>query len=313
MGYTHQQLADACMSLGLPEPPGEGTKRERVSQSFAALPDADLPIVAEQILARALADAFTRNAIQDVLWAEGSLEMSKRTRREVAAFDLSRCPLGAATLGRVKGLWHTHPGAGAFDLEGGGAGQVDRPGAIKEVRNAGLAGAAEDDVSALTTADAAVADGVPGARLDIVADHVLAMGADAVGSQFTDLGRDVLVLPLQPRGLPVQRGVAGSVIRLRRCLRARHGVGSPGVRLGYLRTQGGVAQQRYRRGSGERADDYDRGSHTEDDAPTAPFPGRRWRLLVVHRPSPFCWARVDPAPGMAGCTPAVMVRADGKS
>jgi hypothetical protein len=32
------------------------------------------------------------------------------------------------------------------------------------------------------------------------------MSADAVGSQFTDLGRDVLVLPLQPRGLPVQQG-----------------------------------------------------------------------------------------------------------
>jgi len=102
-----------------------------------------------------------------------------------------------------EGLWHAHPRTGPFDLEGVGAGQVDCPGAIKEVRNAGLAGAAEDDVSALTTADAAVADGMPGARLDIVADHVLAMGADAVGSQFTDLGRDVLVLPLQPRGLPV--------------------------------------------------------------------------------------------------------------
>src|SRR6266568_5147063 len=83
-GYTHRQLDDACVGLGLPEPPGEGTKRERVSQSFAALPDADLPMVAEQILAQALADASSRNAIQDVLWAEGSLEMPKRTRREIA-------------------------------------------------------------------------------------------------------------------------------------------------------------------------------------------------------------------------------------
>jgi len=83
-GYTHRQLGDACVSLGLPEPPGEGTKRVRVSQSFAALPDAELPMVAEQILAQALADASTRNAIQDMLWAEGSLEMPKRTRREIA-------------------------------------------------------------------------------------------------------------------------------------------------------------------------------------------------------------------------------------
>ena len=67
------------------EPPDEGTKYERVSQSFAALPDGDLPTVAEQILAQLSVDATTRNAIQDVLWAgQGSLEMPKRTRREIA-------------------------------------------------------------------------------------------------------------------------------------------------------------------------------------------------------------------------------------
>jgi very-short-patch-repair endonuclease len=85
-GYTHRQLSDECVRLGLPEPPGEeeGTKRERVEQSFAALPDTDLPMVAEKILAQALADASTRNAIQDVLWADASLELPKRARREIA-------------------------------------------------------------------------------------------------------------------------------------------------------------------------------------------------------------------------------------
>lgn len=84
--YTHAELGEACERLGLPEPPG-GTKRERVSGSFAALSDADLPMVAERILtSRQLrVDAATRNAIQDVLWTgHGAHEIPKRTRREIA-------------------------------------------------------------------------------------------------------------------------------------------------------------------------------------------------------------------------------------
>jgi AbiJ N-terminal domain 3 len=85
-GYTHAMLGEACERLGLPEPPGEGTKRERVSTSFAGLPDADLPMVAERILAGQLpVDAVTRNAIQDLLWAgRDAYEIPKRTRREIA-------------------------------------------------------------------------------------------------------------------------------------------------------------------------------------------------------------------------------------
>ena len=38
-GYTHAMLSEAGGRLGLPEPPseGEGTKRERINTSFAAL------------------------------------------------------------------------------------------------------------------------------------------------------------------------------------------------------------------------------------------------------------------------------------
>ena len=69
----------------MPEPPDEGSKRERVDHSFAALSDAELPKVAERILDNALADAETRNAIQDELWAgQGTPEIPKRTRREIA-------------------------------------------------------------------------------------------------------------------------------------------------------------------------------------------------------------------------------------
>jgi hypothetical protein len=84
---THRELGEACERLGLPEPPGEGegTKRYRVDHSFAALPDADLPMVAERILTSQMPpDAATRNAIQDVLWVgQGSLEIPRRTRHEI--------------------------------------------------------------------------------------------------------------------------------------------------------------------------------------------------------------------------------------
>ena len=83
--YTHAELGEACERLGLPQPP-EGTKRERVNTSFAALSDADLPMVAERILMGQLPlDAATRNAIQDVLWAgRDAYEIPTRTRREIA-------------------------------------------------------------------------------------------------------------------------------------------------------------------------------------------------------------------------------------
>src|SRR6266567_7470675 len=89
-GHTHRELGEACTRLGLPEPPDEGSKRERVDHSFAALSDAYLPKVAERILDNALASAETRNAIQDELWAnQGAPDIPKRTRREIArALDL---------------------------------------------------------------------------------------------------------------------------------------------------------------------------------------------------------------------------------
>lgn len=84
--HSHARLAKGCTSLGLPEPPDEGSKRERIDGSFAALPDAGLPVVAERILAGQLPlDTATRNAIQDALWASRfTVEIPKRTRREIA-------------------------------------------------------------------------------------------------------------------------------------------------------------------------------------------------------------------------------------
>lgn len=50
--WTHRELGAACERLGLPEPPpaDECSKRGRISRSFAALADADLPVVAERIV-----------------------------------------------------------------------------------------------------------------------------------------------------------------------------------------------------------------------------------------------------------------------
>jgi hypothetical protein len=98
-GYTHRELEGECTRLGLPVPPIEGSKRERVDQSFATLPDADLPAVAARILQDHFLrpDAATRNAIQDVLSASRDMpEIPKRTRREIARdFDLSELVVSA--------------------------------------------------------------------------------------------------------------------------------------------------------------------------------------------------------------------------
>lgn len=81
---THEMLPTICANLGLPSP-GEGSKRERLAASFDALPDSDLPDVAQRLLLRHPPSPKTRNEIQDLLWADLSLpEISKRYRREIA-------------------------------------------------------------------------------------------------------------------------------------------------------------------------------------------------------------------------------------
>jgi AbiJ N-terminal domain 3 len=89
--YTHRSLSEELTRLGMPEPPDEGSKRERIEGSLAALPDADLPAVAVLILASGFSmQAAARNAIQDILWAaKGSAEVPKKARRKLArALDL---------------------------------------------------------------------------------------------------------------------------------------------------------------------------------------------------------------------------------
>ena len=81
---THEILPIICNNLGLPTPPSEGSKRERITISFEALSDADLPLVAERLLKLYPPSPGARNEIQDLLWADTfSPEIPKRFRREL--------------------------------------------------------------------------------------------------------------------------------------------------------------------------------------------------------------------------------------
>ncbi|MFE4960582.1 hypothetical protein ACFRCW_43285 [Streptomyces sp. NPDC056653] len=81
---THKTLTEAFTVLGMP-PTDEGSKRERVERSFAAVPDNELLQLAERFLQTQNVDASTRNQLQDALWAEAAPpEIPMRTRREVA-------------------------------------------------------------------------------------------------------------------------------------------------------------------------------------------------------------------------------------
>lgn len=82
---THIVLPTLCEELGLPAPPDDGSKRERMIASFNALADTELPEVASKMLIRHPPNATTRNQIQDILWdATPCPQIPKRYRREVA-------------------------------------------------------------------------------------------------------------------------------------------------------------------------------------------------------------------------------------
>ncbi|MFC9943966.1 hypothetical protein [Streptomyces pratensis] len=70
---THATLNDAFIKVGMPpNPPEEGTKRERGERSYAQVPDSDLHTVARNLLANGYANTAQRHRIEDVLWAESS-------------------------------------------------------------------------------------------------------------------------------------------------------------------------------------------------------------------------------------------------
>ncbi len=76
----------------MPQVPREaGTKAERIEQSFAQVPDGDLPRLAGLLLARGEVSGEMRFDLEDELWGlEGPVPIPKRARRELArALDLT--------------------------------------------------------------------------------------------------------------------------------------------------------------------------------------------------------------------------------
>jgi len=82
---THSTLPDLWMKLGLPAPNCEGSKCEKIKAAYDALPDADLPFFAKQLLKVRPPHPTDRNVIQDILWADKAVPtIPKRYRRDVA-------------------------------------------------------------------------------------------------------------------------------------------------------------------------------------------------------------------------------------
>lgn len=82
---THEEIEAACAKLGMPAPPADGTKAERLEASFKATPDIQLRNVATNFLNQYSPSASDRNRIQDIVWREaGFPEINKKVRRNIA-------------------------------------------------------------------------------------------------------------------------------------------------------------------------------------------------------------------------------------
>lgn len=105
----HRELPAICSELGLPTPGTEEmTKRQRMEASFGALPDTQLPQVAQRFLGLHPPAVKVRNAIQDILWSDiPTPEIPKRFRREVSrAIGIDELFLKAEPFDRLlEELW----------------------------------------------------------------------------------------------------------------------------------------------------------------------------------------------------------------
>jgi very-short-patch-repair endonuclease len=82
---THARLPELCEQLGLASPDSEGSKRDRLYDSFDATPDSDLAKVANVYLSEFPPSAEIRNEIQELVWALAPTPaVPIRFRREVA-------------------------------------------------------------------------------------------------------------------------------------------------------------------------------------------------------------------------------------
>lgn len=82
---THAQLYVICERLGMRPPAAEGSKRDRLLDSFDAASENDLIRIAENYVRHYTRDAEMRNRIQELIWLNTPCPaVPKRFRREVA-------------------------------------------------------------------------------------------------------------------------------------------------------------------------------------------------------------------------------------
>ena len=82
---TLARLPGICDQLGLPPLGTEGSKRDRLLASFAAVPDNKLARVGANLLQHFPPEPDVRNKIQEILWLDTPCpEVPKRFRREIA-------------------------------------------------------------------------------------------------------------------------------------------------------------------------------------------------------------------------------------
>ncbi len=82
--HSHKDLSACCEELGLPSCDTEGSKAERIKASFEALPNSELPRLAENIIKLKYVSPVIRNEIQDLLWAGSPIDIPKKIRHDIA-------------------------------------------------------------------------------------------------------------------------------------------------------------------------------------------------------------------------------------
>lgn len=81
----HKELPGICRTLGLPPPPGEESKADRMAAVIADAPDTELAGIALRLLEFYPPSPAERNVLQELLWHDnGSPRIPKRFRRELA-------------------------------------------------------------------------------------------------------------------------------------------------------------------------------------------------------------------------------------
>lgn len=81
---THETIPQMCKELGIPVAECDGSKRARMEVSFDSVPEHDLPKVAARFLDLFPPSANSRNEIQDLLWTDVTIEIPRKSRRDIA-------------------------------------------------------------------------------------------------------------------------------------------------------------------------------------------------------------------------------------